>query len=128
MSPNVNMGDYLFVKKYAYNNQLPERGDVIVFRTPQLKTVSYIKRLIGLPGDKIQIRDGILYINDVPAPQNKIKDFTFGSKTPIIINITLNKPADLFFHKMSGWQVDQWLFPAHKYQRCFRGSYTPGLQ
>ena len=86
MKDTLLVGDFLFVNKMAYgyskyscpfamcpiNGRVlggePERGDVVVFRHPTLGT-DYVKRLIGLPGDKIQMKDGILYINGEAAPQ-----------------------------------------------------------
>lgn len=86
MKPGLQIGDYLFVEKFAYgynNSSLsfwlnrfnlftkslffdhPKRGDVIVFLLPTDSSMHYIKRLIGLPGDEIQMRDGKLYINNV---------------------------------------------------------------
>ena len=81
MEPNLLVGDRLFVSKYSYgysrhslpfspnltNNRYfsknPERGDVVVFKTPSDNRTDYIKRLIGLPGDSLQIKDGNLYVN-----------------------------------------------------------------
>ena len=91
MKDTLLIGDFLFVNKMAYGYSRysceipltkislcpfsgrvlgaePERGDVVVFRHPTQRT-DYIKRLIGLPGDKIQMKAGILYINGVAAPQ-----------------------------------------------------------
>ncbi|MGB1684254.1 MAG: signal peptidase I, partial [Candidatus Puniceispirillaceae bacterium] len=77
------VGDYLFVSKYSYGysrysfpfgmapfdgrvfETSPERGDVAVFRQPQNESVAFIKRIVGLPGDRIQVTDGVLRINDV---------------------------------------------------------------
>ena len=82
MEPNLLVGDRLFVTKYSYGYskhsfpfspsifngrilpKLPERGDVVVFKTPADNRTDYIKRLIGLPGDKIQFIDSNLYINN----------------------------------------------------------------
>ena len=83
MIPTLLVGDYLFVSKYSYGYSRysfpfgmapfdgrifetpPERGDVAVFRQPQNESVAFIKRIVGLPGDQIQVTDGILRINDV---------------------------------------------------------------
>ena len=82
MELNLLVGDRLFVTKYSYGyskhsfpfsppiiknrifESLPERGDIIVFKTPSDNRTDYIKRLIGLPGDTIQFIDGNLYINN----------------------------------------------------------------
>jgi signal peptidase I len=81
MIPTLLIGDYLFVSKYAYGysnasfpyspnlfsgrilSSAPKRGDVAVFKLPRDGQTDYIKRVIGLPGDKIQVKDGHLYIN-----------------------------------------------------------------
>ncbi len=81
MLPGLLVGDYLFVSKFSYGfsrysfpwspnlfagrifDHQPVRGDVIVFRLPMDPKVDYIKRVIGLPGDKVQVKDGRLYLN-----------------------------------------------------------------
>ncbi len=81
MIPTLLVGDYLFVSKFSYGYSRyslpfglplisgrvlasePERGDVIVFKLPADNETDYIKRLIGLPGDRIQVKGGVLYIN-----------------------------------------------------------------
>ena len=93
MKDNLLVGDYLFVSKYSYgysNYSLPfslnlfdgrvwsappERGDVAVFRLPRDPEIDYIKRVIGLPGDTIQMQDGVLYINGVAVPKKPTGTF-----------------------------------------------------
>jgi len=92
MEPNLLIGDRLFVSKYSYgysrhslpfspkiyNKRIfakkPKAGDIIVFKTPADNRTDYIKRLIGLPGDAIQIINGDLYLNDLKITKRKIED------------------------------------------------------
>jgi len=95
MKSNLLVGDYLFVSKYSYGYsrysfpfglplfsgrilefRQPQRGDVVVFREPANPRIDFIKRLIGLPGDSIQVKEGILYINGSPLPRSRIEDFS----------------------------------------------------
>jgi signal peptidase I len=54
---------------------VPERGDVVVFRMPKDDSVDYIKRVVGLPGDTIQMQQGLLFINGVPVKRQRLSDF-----------------------------------------------------
>ncbi|MER8406305.1 MULTISPECIES: signal peptidase I [unclassified Mesorhizobium] len=90
MRPTLLEGDYLFVTKWSYGfsryslpfgpnifsgriwGSEPKRGDVVVFKFPPDPSVDYIKRVVGLPGDKIQVKDGQLFINDVGVPRVKV--------------------------------------------------------
>jgi signal peptidase I len=82
MMPTLYDGDFIFVSKYSYGLRLPvintlvvptgkpQRGDVIVFRLPPNPKINYIKRLVGLPGDRIRVdENNELYVNDEPMPQ-----------------------------------------------------------
>jgi len=89
MIPTLLVGDYLFVSKYSYGYSRysfpfgmapfdgrifetpPERGDVAVFRQPQNESVAFIKRIVGLPGDRIQVVNGVLRINDVAVSRDR---------------------------------------------------------
>jgi signal peptidase I len=68
MEPNFNQGDYLIIDEITYQFRAPERGEVMVFKYPNDTTQRYIKRIIGLPGETVEIKDGkitILGENDV---------------------------------------------------------------
>ena len=94
MIPTLKVGDYLFVSKFSYgysrysfpfgiipfNGRVlagePERGDVVVFRQPRNESVAFIKRVVGLPGDEIAVRRGILHINDTPVTRRHSEEGT----------------------------------------------------
>lgn len=93
MKPTLLVGDYLFVSKFAYGysrysvplglplfsgrifERLPQRGDVVVFKLPSDNKTDYIKRVVGLPGDRIQVLDGVLQINGTPVQLQRVGDF-----------------------------------------------------
>ncbi len=93
MLPRLFVGDYLIVTKWNYGYSkhslpwsiplipgrifpsLPTRGDVVVFKAPPANDTDLIKRVIGLPGDRIQMRNGQLFINEVGVPKVRIADF-----------------------------------------------------
>jgi signal peptidase I len=90
MIPTLLVGDYLFVSKYSYGYSRfsfpfglglfpgrilgsdPERGDIAVFKKPTDDSTDYIKRIVGLPGDRIQVRGGVLYINGERVPRQLV--------------------------------------------------------
>jgi signal peptidase I len=83
MVPTLEVGDFIAVNKYAYGVRLPvfrvkildigqpQRGDVVVFFPPH-EDRYFIKRLVGLPGDRIQVKDNVLYVNDQMIPQEPV--------------------------------------------------------
>ena len=93
MLPNLMIGDYLFVAKWPYGysrhsfpfgiagfdgrifGSVPERGDVVVFRFPGVENDDYVKRVIGLPGDTIEVRDGAVILNGERVQRQRIADY-----------------------------------------------------
>jgi len=93
MKDTLLVGDYLFVSKLSYGYSRysfpfglnvfsgrvlasePKRGDVVVFKLPRDNSTDYIKRVIGMPGDRIQMRGGVLYINGTEVPKRRVGDF-----------------------------------------------------
>ena len=69
MLPGIKHGDYIMVSKVEYYFQNPRRGDVIVFHSPRTPDTDLIKRVIGLPGDTIEIKSGKVYVNNVPLAE-----------------------------------------------------------
>ena len=63
MIPTLQDGEYVLVNRLAYNNALPDRGDIIVFSSPQSTDLDLIKRVIGLPGDTVNISGGVVQVN-----------------------------------------------------------------
>ena len=105
MIPSLLVGDYLFVSKYSYGysrhslplslplipgrvfSSVPERGDIAVFKLPKDDKTDYIKRIVGLPGDKIQVRKGRLYLNGKLVERRSLPGYAsrgpFGSRISI---------------------------------------------
>ena len=78
MIPTLLVGDHFFVAKYAYAGIWgtgPARGDVVAFLTPRDNATAYIKRVAGLPGDRIQIKQGMLHVNGIPVVREQMPDF-----------------------------------------------------
>ena len=70
MEPNFSDGNYLLVDEITYRFRDPERGEVVIFRYPLDKSVFFIKRIIGIPGDKIEIKDGNVFVNDIQIEED----------------------------------------------------------
>jgi signal peptidase I len=89
MLPTLQINDRLIIDKISYNFRNPERGDIVVFSpTDALKAQNFkdafIKRLLGLPGDKVEVKEGRVYVNDQPLKENYIEEkpnYNFGPVT-----------------------------------------------
>jgi len=76
MEPNLHSGEYIIVNRWQYNFGKPERGDAVVLRFPgDPENKKYIKRIIGLPGEKIEIKSGVVYINGVALHESYIPSY-----------------------------------------------------
>jgi len=102
MKPNLLVGDFIFVSKWSYGysrhslpfsiplipkkifSKIPNRGDIVVFKTPEDNRTDYIKRVIGLPGDKIKIINGEISLNDTIILRKKMNDFIDNDKNSSI--------------------------------------------
>jgi signal peptidase I len=70
MEPNLHDGQYLIIDKISYRLRPPERGEVIVFEPPNRPNDDYVKRIMGLPGDTLEVRNGQIFVNGEPLPEN----------------------------------------------------------
>ena len=104
MIPTLQIGDYLFVSKYSYGYSRyslpfapalfsgrifardPQRGDIAVFKWPRDNRTDYIKRIIGLPGDSVQVRAGHLYVNGQAAGQKPAEAITSREETGVRVS------------------------------------------
>ncbi|MFY9317259.1 MAG: signal peptidase I [Burkholderiales bacterium] len=87
MIPTLQIGDFILVNKYTYGIRLPvvnvkvvelgspKRGEVMVFRYPADPSLDYIKRVVGVPGDRIEYRDKVLSLNGKPVPRRALADY-----------------------------------------------------
>lgn len=76
MEPTFQSGDYIFTSKVTYKFRNPQRGDVVVFKSPRNPDIDYIKRIIGLPGDKIVISNGVITVNGNVLDEKYLSDKT----------------------------------------------------
>lgn len=103
MMPTLLIGDFILVNKYDYGlrlpvlnikimeNKLPDRGDVVVFRYPQDPTIPFIKRVVGLPGDKYHYQNKMLFINNVLVQQVDMSIYNAVGSGKIMDGAMLNK-------------------------------------
>lgn len=95
MENTIMTGDRLFGYRLAYNNKLPERGDIIIFKFPDDETENYVKRIIGLPGESIFIDGAHIYINgsETPLKEDYLKEDWVTGTGPYSFEV----PEDSYF-------------------------------
>ena len=103
MMPTLLIGDFILVNKYDYGirlpvlntkiieNKAPDRGDIVVFRYPADPSIPYIKRVVGLPGDRFKYQDKILTINDLPVEQVDIAEYLAVGSGKMMDGATLSR-------------------------------------
>ncbi len=92
MLPTLEIGDRLIVEKLSYYTHLPQHGDIIVFAPPPqlreqgyLEEQAFIKRVIGLPGDKIEVKNGRVYIDGAPSTERYIAEMPNYAMSPMVV-------------------------------------------
>jgi len=132
MEPTLHSGEFVIVNKLAYKFGYPDRGEVIVFHYPRDPDQEYIKRIIGLPGDRIMIADGKVLVNDRPvqepyiaSPPNYQSEWTVPEDSLFVLGDNRNNssdshnwgpvPMDYVIGKalVVYWPPDEWGFIDH---------------
>jgi len=85
MEPNFYQNEYLVIDELSYRFNAPERGQVIIFKNPQNTRNYFIKRIIGLPGETVEIKDGHVYINEAQLEEKYIEHVSADSHSPITL-------------------------------------------
>ncbi len=107
MYPTIMKGDRLFGNRLAYANSTPQRGDIVIFYYPDNKEEKYVKRVIGLPGETIEIHDKAVYVNGERLDETAYLDIeTYGNFGPYIV------PQDSYFvlgdNRADSWDSRYW--------------------
>ncbi len=133
MIPTLRIGDHLLVNKFIYGPRIPftdtrfftwqqpKRGDIIVFKYPENESKDFIKRVVGLQGDKIEIKDGVLFINDQPIKVTVLGTYESGDqemgppfyRKPILLQEQLGaiNHRILYLHDQSSYNFGPILVP-----------------
>jgi signal peptidase I len=133
MKPTLTIGDHLLVNKFVYGPRIPftdtriykgndpKRGEIIVFKYPGDESKDYIKRVVGLPDDKIEIRNGTLFINDQPVQvtpkgeyldKREVGDETYDVKAKLLEEqLGTVKHNILYLHDQKGYNFGPVLVP-----------------
>jgi signal peptidase I len=118
MIPTLLVGDFIFVNKMSYGLRIPftdpgrvhklwerppKRGDVVVFINPQHPDVDYVKRVVGLPGDHIDVRENVLYVNGVEQKRVEVGDYTYKDRSDYT-DTDSDVVARMYIEDLSGHQ------------------------
>ena len=97
MVPNFHSGDYLIIDEISYRFNAPKRGEVIVFKYPENPSQKFIKRIIGLPGDTVEIKDGQVILYDKDNNQQVLEEAYLPSSKETYGNIKVSLGSDQYF-------------------------------
>jgi len=108
MEPNFENGNYLIIDELSFRFRDPQREEVVVFRYPRNPSQRFIKRIIGLPGEKIEIKAGSIMVNDQILDESEY--LPFGLQTPGNIQISLNENEYFVLgdNRISSFDSRQW--------------------
>ena len=128
MLPTLQIGDFILVNKYHYGLRLPvlgtkvisinepERGDVMVFKFPENHKINYIKRVIGLPGDRIKYQNKQLFINDEPMAQALVAQLPPASPRIQLLQEQLGEVNHSIYKNMApAFDSGEWVVPEGHY-------------
>ena len=113
MKPTLKIGDFILVNKWHYGFRLPvigtkvipmnvpQRGDVVVFKYPQDPSVNYIKRVVGLPGDRIGYQDKTVYVNGQPQAQTLLQQLPPQNPRQLLIDETLGEVSHQIYRDVT---------------------------
>lgn len=82
MENNIMTGDQIMGLQIAYLFSEPKRGDIVIFPLPDNPSITYVKRIIGLPGETVEVKDGLVYIDGLPLQENYLKEEMIGAYGP----------------------------------------------
>jgi signal peptidase I len=121
MAPTVEPGEYVMTKRYA-RDEAPQRGDLAIFPFPRDRSIDYFKRIIGLPGDRVQLRGGVVYLNGAPLAREPLAGvFRSESVGNPAIQYVETMPDGRHYRiakmKDSGWRndTDEFVVPTDRY-------------
>ena len=97
MAPNFASNDYLIVDELSYRFHPPHRGDVIIFHPPIDPSAYYIKRVIGIPGDHIEIKNGVVTITDTQYPKGIVLSEPYITRDTLTEDVVKDVPAGEYF-------------------------------
>jgi len=106
MEETIVPGSRIVINRLAYTFNEPQRGDIVSFYYPDDGTTLYLKRIIGLPGEKVEGIDGVVYVDDIPLKENYIKEEMQGSFGPFTV------PENSYFmmgdNRNNSWDSRYW--------------------